>query len=239
MSGLLSNWRALKLNSCLKLVQCALPEACLLCAGPAVGRSLCRACYASLPWLTADRCPQCALPVHGASICGACRRDPPRYARASAAFAYSWPLAALIQQYKYAGNLALATLLAGALLERLEERADLIIPMPLTLARLRSRGFNQALELARVVSRRTGIALAPHACRRVRDGTPQALLPWSERARNVRGAFVCDADLSDKRVAVIDDVMTTGATLNELARNLLRAGALEVCGWTIARTLPS
>lgn len=227
------------MNSCLNLIQHVLPEACLLCAGIATERSLCSACYQSLPWLSAERCPQCALPVPGGAICGACRRDAPRYARSSAAFAYAWPLAALIQQYKYAGNLALATLLAEAMLDRLGEKADLIIPMPLTLARLRSRGFNQALELARVVSRRTGIPLAPHACRRVRDGTPQALLPWSERARNVRGAFVCDANLAGKRVAVIDDVMTTGATLNELARNLLRAGALEVCGWMVARTLPT
>jgi predicted amidophosphoribosyltransferase len=82
------------------------------------------------------------------------------------------------------------------------------------------------------------VLLDPKACRRVRDSTPQVALPWSVRAKNIRGAFVCDADLSGMRVAVIDDVMTTGATLNELARNLRQAGAIEIQGWMIARTLP-
>ena len=93
-------------------------------------------------------------------------------------------------------------------------------------------------EIARVVSRLTRVPLAANACRRVRDNTPQASLPWNERAKNIRGAFVCDADLSGLRVAVIDDVMTTGATLNELARNLRQAGTLEIQGWMVARALP-
>jgi ComF family protein len=127
--------------------------------------------------------------------------------------------------------------LAQALAQRLTLLPDLVVAMPLTPQRLRSRGFNQALELARAVSRRTGVLLAAHACRRVRDSTPQAALPWKERAKNIRGAFVCDLDLSGKRVAVVDDVMTTGATLNEIARNLRRAGASEVEGWIVARTI--
>ena len=89
-----------------------------------------------------------------------------------------------------------------------------------------------------MVSRLTGVPLAANACRRVRDSAPQVSLPWKERAQNIRGAFVCDADLSGMRVAVIDDVMTTGATLNELARNLRKAGATEIQGWMVARTLP-
>ena len=88
------------------------------------------------------------------------------------------------------------------------------------------------------MSRLTRVPLAANACRRVRDNTPQASLPWNERAKNIRGAFVCDADLSGLRVAVIDDVMTTGATLNELARNLRQAGALEIQGWMVALALP-
>ncbi len=171
-------------------------------------------------------------------MCGACLSQPPRFDTVHAAFAYAWPLAAVIHHYKYDGNLALAQLLARALATQLGARVDLIIPMPLAPQRLRSRGFNQALEIARVVSRLTGVALAARACRRVRDGTPQAVLPWSERVKNIRGAFVCDADLSGMRVAVIDDVMTTGATLNELARNLRKAGAIEIQGWMVARTLP-
>jgi len=114
---------------------------------------------------------------------------------------------------------------------------DLIIPMPLAPLRLAERGFNQALEIARIVSRMKGIALAPTACRRVRESVPQATLPWQERARNIRGAFVCDMDLRGVRVAVVDDVLTTGATLNELARNLRKAGASEIQGWMVARAV--
>ena len=202
-----------------------------------MAKPVCDACYARLPWLTDARCPQCALPTTGGGTCGACLSHRPRFDRVSAAFAYAWPLAPLLHHYKYAGNLALATLLAQALSARLAGDADLIIPIPLAPQRLRSRGFNQALEIARVVSRMTGVPLAPAACRRVRDTAPQTSLPWQERAQNIRNAFACDADLSGMRVAVIDDVMTTGATLNELARNLRQAGALEVQGWMVARTL--
>jgi ComF family protein len=155
----------------------------------------------------------------------------------TAAFIYAWPLAPLIHHYKYAGNLALAQLLGQALAAQAHRSVDYIIPMPLSPARLRERGFNQAQEIARVVSRATGIKLAAEACRRVRDSAPQATLPWKERAKNIRGAFVCDADFNGLRVAVIDDVLTTGATLNELARNLRKAGAAEIHGWVVARTM--
>jgi ComF family protein len=115
---------------------------------------------------------------------------------------------------------------------------DAIVPMPLAPGRLAERGFNQALEIARPVARRTGIPLLPHACRKVVETAPQAALPWIERAKNVRRAFVCDAGLRGKRIAVVDDVLTTGATLNELARVLRKAGAREISGWVVARTLP-
>jgi ComF family protein len=234
----LSNWQRLFLNSCLHSAQRALPQQCVLCATPGLAQALCAECYSYLPWLDAVRCPQCALPTNEGRLCGACLADRPRYDRVSAAFAYSWPLAPLIHHYKYGGNLALAPLFARALTRNLASGADLIIPMPLAPARLRSRGFNQALEIARVVSHLTRVPLAADACRRVRDSTPQASLPWNERAKNIRGAFVCDADLSGLRVAVIDDVMTTGETLNELARNLRQAGAIEIQGWMVARALP-
>jgi len=214
-----------------------MPQQCLLCAAPDTSQAVCGACYTHLPWLATSRCPQCALPTHDSAICGACLAQPPRFDQVAAAFAYAWPLAPLIHQYKYAGILALAPLLAHALAAQITSNVDLIIPTPLDPARLRTRGFNQALEIARVVSRLTGVPLAANACRRVRAGTPQAALPWRERAKNIRGAFVCDQDLRGKRVAVIDDVMTTGATLNELARNLRHAGAVEIHGWMVARTL--
>ncbi len=231
-----NRWRIL-LNSRLSYRQLAIPERCQLCAAPADHHALCISCYDDLPWLTTERCPQCALPTRNSNLCGACLKQPPQFDSVTAAFSYAWPLAQLIHHYKYAGNLALARLLGNALAKILSNDVDVLIAMPLSVGRLRERGFNQALELARVISRATGIAIETNACRRVRDSAPQALLPWSERAKNIRAAFVCDVEFKGKRVAVIDDVMTTGATLNELARNLRRAGASAVHGWMVARTL--
>ncbi len=237
ITGSLSNWRRLILNNCARIVHAALPQHCLLCNAAAPAPALCADCYAELPWLPDAHCPQCALPTHHGRLCGTCLAHPPRFSAVSAAFTYDWPLAPLIHHYKYAGNLALARLFARALTSQLAGSVDLIIPMPLAPRRLRERGFNQALEIARHVSRTTGIELAAAACRRVREAAPQAALPWEERAKNIRGAFVCDMDLTGRRVAVIDDVLTTGATLNELARNLRKAGAIEIQGWVVARTL--
>ena len=233
----LSNWRDSFLNSCAMFARAALPQHCLLCAAPAHTHPLCAECYAQLPWLPTLHCPQCAIPTSTGNLCGGCLSHPPRFDAVTATFSYAWPLAPLIHHYKYAGNLALAHLLGQALAAHTNRAVDCIIPMPLSPARLRERGFNQAQEIARVVSRATGIKLAAEACRRVRDSAPQATLPWKERAKNIRGAFVCDADLSGMRVAVIDDVLTTGATLNELARNLRKAGAIEIQGWVVARTM--
>jgi ComF family protein len=172
------------------------------------------------------------------TVCGACLDQPPRYARVVAPFSYGYPLDAVIRAYKYGGRLAHARLLGAALAAVATRDADAIVAMPLTPARLAERGFNQALEIARIVARATGIPLLPFACRKVVDTPPQAALPWAERAKNVRRAFVCDADLTGRRIAVVDDVLTTGATLDELARVLRKAGAAEVVGWVVARTLP-
>jgi ComF family protein len=166
----------------------------------------------------------------------------PAYDHVCAPYTYAFPLDALVQALKYRGMLAIAPLLGSAIASRLAnhvgERPDVIIPMPLADARLRERGFNQAQEIARHIATLTGLPLMSRACRKVRDTAPQAALPWKERAKNMRKAFVCDADFSGQHVAVVDDVMTTGATLNELARNLKLAGATRVTGLVAARTLP-
>lgn len=233
----MSNWQRTILNNCTRLAQAILPERCVLCDAAAIETSLCERCYAALPWLPAAQCPQCAVPTSEGLLCGSCLAHPPRFDAIRAAFAYEWPLAPLIHRYKYGSNLALARLFAHCLAARVRTAVDLVIPMPLADERLAERGFNQALEIARGVCRRKGLGLAADACRRVRATAPQATLPWKERARNIRGAFVCDADLSGLRVAVVDDVLTTGATLNELARNLRKAGAREIQGWVVARTV--
>jgi len=197
----------------------------------------CAACDADLPRLPPCRCSVCAVPLPRGDLCGACLKRPPRFAQISAALLYRYPADALIHAFKYGGNLALADPMAELLAGVLTGKADIIVPLPLTPDRLRERGFNQAHEIGRRIARRTGVALAGAVCRKVLDTAPQAALPWKERARNVRGAFACDADLSGLTVAVVDDVMTTGATLDELARTLRRAGAARVIGWVVARAV--
>lgn len=199
---------------------------------------LCGPCLEDLPWLAASRCAQCAVPLPTGNVCGACLDRPPRFDCVEAVFAYGFPVDGLVHACKYGGRLALAGLLGRQLARATARGVDAIVPMPLAPRRLAERGFNQALEIARPVAHATGIPLLRYACRKVADTPPQAQLPWDERARNIRRAFVCDADFSGMRVAVVDDVLTTGATLNELARVLRKAGAVEVVGWVVARTLP-
>jgi ComF family protein len=232
----LSNSTLKFLNQCLNFGRSLLPQSCQLCGADGTLAPVCAACWADLPWLPSRCCTICAVPLASGSVCGACLDRPPRFERVEAAFRYDYPLDALIHAYKYGGRLALARPLGAALAQQVARDVDVIVPMPLARERLAERGFNQALEIARVVAADTRIAILPHACRKVADTRPQATLPWKERAKNVRRAFVCDADLAGQQVAVVDDVLTTGATLNELARVLLRAGAASVRGWVVART---
>jgi ComF family protein len=150
---------------------------------------------------------------------------------------YEFPCDRLIQALKYRARLALAGYFARALVSRTLPEIDVIVPMPLHPKRLAERGFNQALEIARGVARPLGVKMEPRGVQRVRDTAPQTGLPYEDRAKNVRGAFDCALDISGASVAVVDDVMTTGATLNEVARVLKRAGAARVENLVIARTV--
>ncbi len=182
----------------------------------------------------------CALPLAGSDgtqTCGACLADAPAFDHICAAYAYAFPADALVQALKYRGQLAIAPLLGEALTRALDAKPDVLVAMPLSNGRLRERGFNQAHEIARHVARATGIVLLNDACRRVLETPPQAALPYKARAKNVRNAFVCDANFDGKHVAIIDDVMTTGATLNELAKKIKRAGAARITGLVATRTL--
>ena len=216
--------------------QWALPQHCVLCGEP--GASLCEPCHEDLPGLRSPRCPTCAASSVRAERCGQCLTHPPRFAKVSAAVSYGFPIDAVIRRLKYAGDLSLIDPLASLLIEcvRDEMRPSCLVPMPLSAQRLRERGFNQSHEIARSLARRLNIPIAASACRRIRDTPPQAALPLTERRANIRGAFECSSSLDGARIAVVDDVLTSGATLNELARVLLRAGAAEVTGWVVART---
>lgn len=208
---------------------------CFVCRGGARG-ILCGACETELPQLPAELCPRCALASPGGAVCGRCLSQPPHYDATVAALAYAFPADVLVHALKFRGELALAPLLGELVLQKIQNQSvDCVVPVPLSPQRLRGRGYNQAVEIARHVKpKQLDISL----CVRSRDTPPQTDLSIDERRRNVRGAFRCTRDLAGARVALVDDVMTTGATLDELAATLKRAGAARVVNWVVARTPP-
>lgn len=224
-----------------RLLELVSEQDCRLC-GAASLRPICVACDADLPRLPPERCPVCALPSPDAQTCGRCLSATPAYDETRAALEYAFPVTRLIQSFKYEHAVGLGATLATYLNQAIpvhEPRSvDLLVPLPLAPARLKERGYNQALELARVLARQHGLALDGRAVARVRHAPPQADLPWKERRRNIRGAFAARRRFDGCSVAVIDDVMTTGATLDEMARVLKAAGAQRVVNWVVARTLP-
>jgi ComF family protein len=215
-----------------------LPGSCLLCASNSATSLLCPACTADLPQLPAALCPQCGEETTLGERCGACLKDPPAFARTIALFRYEFPVDRLIQALKYGHQLALAAWLGHRLGERLVAADyDLLLPLPLHPSRLRTRGFNQSLEIARVTSKALAIPMNPGILTRIRATPPQAALPLKERGRNVRGAFECARDLAGKRILLVDDVMTTGSTLREAARILKLHGAGQITVAVAARAL--
>lgn len=220
------------------LVDALLPRECFLCAAPSANDFLCAACAASLPRLTPARCPVCAQPTPGATVCGACIKRAPHFDATHAVFEYHYPVDRLIHSLKYAHRLASADFLGAALASALPANPpDLLLPVPLSRKRLVERGFNQVVELARPLARRLDRPLQTALVERQIDTPPQAGLPWKQRARNVRHAFECRRNLSGHSVLVIDDVMTTGTTLDELAGTLKACGAARVENLVLARAL--
>lgn len=227
-----------------------LPPRCSLCGASGVkGQDLCTGCDADLPHLdpaSGHTCQRCAVPLPGkwpGVICGACLRHPPPYDAALAAFRYEAPLDRLVTALKFHQRLHLARLLGEALAAVVESALatrdigppQVILPVPLHPARLRTRGYNQALELARPVAARLGTPLVPSLCRRVRATAAQTELPAARRRANVRGAFRAGPCTDIRHVAIVDDVLTTGHTVAELTRALKRAGVHRVEVWACAR----
>lgn len=215
-------------------------QPCLLCGALNRAGLCCAACNAELPRLSAAHCPNCALPTLAGEVCGQCLRYPPTFDHAVAAFSYSFPINQLIKALKFHERLILVDFFADELATHASSRPDLIIALPLHPLRLKERGFNQSQLLAARIAKRLDIPLLTNACQRVRDTPPQSSLPWKERDKNIRSAFAVspEADVRGKHIAIVDDVMTTGASIGELARALKQAGANEVSAWVIARTLP-
>lgn len=173
-----------------------------------------------------------------AETCGRCLRRPPRVDRALAVFEYRFPVDRVLVRFKFAGDLAAGHWLGERLAAAVETAPapDLVVVPPIDAARLRVRGFNQAIEIAKVVAAARGLALDRGALRRLRATAAQSTLGGSERRRNLRGAFECGRRLDGRHVAIVDDVMTTGATVDAIARALRTAGAGRVDAWVVART---
>jgi ComF family protein len=221
-----------------------LPSLCAVCHGWGAGR-VCAACRSRFA-VVVPRCERCALPVPaGVAVCGTCSASPPPYDTAIARVDYAFPWDRLIAAFKFHGGLDLAPVLAGAIVEARPIDAQcatsmLIVPVPLSDARLRERGYNQAWELARRVARRIGSRADARLLLRLRDTPHQLALPPDARAGNVRNAFAVEprrlAEVRGRAIVVIDDVMTTGSTIAEIARVLKQAGAERVEAWVVART---
>jgi len=234
-----------------------LPSQCEVCRGWGSGL-VCRACREShAP--PRPRCLRCGLALGTtAASCGACQGDPPPYRHTVCALDYGFPWDHLITAFKFRRRVELAAPLATLLDAAIEQDASqvlergarptspaLVVPVPLSPGRLAERGFNQAWELARHVARRRGLPAAPDTLMRVLDTPAQATLTSEERRSNLRNAFAPAAHtaragdasrLAGLEVALVDDVMTTGATAREAAAALLRGGASSVCLWVLART---
>lgn len=226
-------------DNCKKFMQFLLPQNCLLCDAHAGKELLCAACRNDLPRHNDPACPVCAHPSPQWAICGACLKNPPAFDATHAVFIYDFPLDALLKNLKYGGNLVLADFFAEAMLAHLPAtRPDVLIPMPLHPQRLKERGFNQSLEIARRLSQAWEIPLVTAGVTRTRHSEPQASLPLAKRAANVRGIFTVSGDFEGKSILLVDDILTSGASLNELAKTLKKAGANRVECLVAARTLP-
>ena len=216
-----------------------LPPRCLLCGGAGSGgRGLCDGCARELP-RNGCCCPRCGLALAAeAPLCGRCIKRLPAFEAACVPYRYAYPLDRLVSRFKFGSDLAAGALLAdlvGDALAARDDGCDLLVPMPLSRQRMIERGYNQALELARPVARRLQIELSPAALARTRHTAAQTGLDRAERRRNVKGAFAAGEVVRGRHVALLDDVVTTGATAHTAARALLRAGATRVVLYAVAR----
>jgi ComF family protein len=213
------------------------PPLCQLCGAEGIGPEICAGCYRDLPrarWV----CPLCARPVPVEGICPACSLRRPLYDRARVPFIYDFPVNRLIHRLKYGGARSHGRLLGeltGHALKRNRSLPRVIVPVPLHRKRLSQRGFDQALSIANSVARITGSTLMAGLCVRRRDTPPLWPLSAADRRRLLRGAFLC-RDRAPASVAIFDDILTTGATADAMARTLRSAGADQVEVWAVARS---
>jgi ComF family protein len=221
-----------------------LPSSCALCGGGCDG-AVCLPCRDHFCLPVTNRCGRCANPLPGGGVCATCEAYPPAYDATVFAVDYAPPLDHLVLQLKFGARLPLAPWFAGLLRDAILARPglplpELLCPVPLGPSRLIERGFNQALEIARPLACALGVALAPRLAARQLDTRAQSGVSPHERADNIRGAFtIADPDLvAGRHIGIVDDVMTSGSTLEELAAAFKRFGAARVSNLVVARTPP-
>lgn len=218
------------------------PGCCLLCGERSARQcDVCAACENDLPALPCA-CARCAMPLgatDGDDCCGTCLRRAPPQDALRAAFRYAFPLDRLIQRFKFHGEQSCGRVLGELLASRLSVHAPpaCLVPVPLHASRLRERGFNQAEELFRPLARRLRLPLLNGLVTRQRETAVQSGMDAAARRRNVRGAFALLDDRLPAHVAIVDDVVTTGSTVGEIASLLKRAGVERVDVWALARTV--
>jgi ComF family protein len=206
---------------------------CSLAPGP-----ICVDCEADFFPAGRRRCGVCAIRLNGEDlVCGRCLASPPGFCRATALADYAPPVDAMVIALKFRARLELAPVFGDLLAQRIAVTGNaLVIPVPLAFERLSERGFNQSLQIARAFCRASGARLGADAVRRIRHAPPQQSLALDERRRNIRGAFEVTGDVRDCDVLVVDDVMTSGSTMDEIARLLASAGAAQIHALVVART---
>lgn len=226
-----------------RLLRLIYPPYCLLCGQRSrTHKELCSACLSELNW-NRHCCRVCAAPmpsVDSLQCCGACLKSPPAWDSAHSPLLYAWPLDQLLQRFKFSSDLATGRLLGELLADYLAAgygaRPDMLLPVPLHPMRLRQRGFNQAQELARPVARRLQLRIADTGlCMRIKNTAVQSELDAIARRRNLHSAFDVTRSLAGAHIAILDDVLTTGATASALAAALREAGAAHVQVWCLAR----
>lgn len=219
---------------------------CVFCLNPLnISKALCAACQASLPILSqfCIRCAQFLEPQHPRHLpCGPCVMNPPPFTLTHVLFPYVEPIIQLIIKLKFQGDLQIAQLFAELMIEAIQQKwyahtamPDLILPVPLHANRLRERGFNQAHEIAKPIAKQLHITLGTHLVQRRKNTLPQSGLRAHERKQNIKNAFYTTHNFHNRHIAILDDVMTTGQTVNELANLLHQHGAKRIDIWCCAR----
>ncbi len=241
---MVNNWLNFALSS-------LFPYRCVLCKQPSeLERDLCLTCEQLQTLTPATHCAICAIPLEplgetndkiDSRICGECLHRRPAYDRAFIPYIYSNGIRRMISQLKFRNKLIHAGILAELFNQAGQNQQlqapEAIVPMPLHVRRLRQRGYNQSLLLANAIAGELDIRLETGLCRRVKHTPPQMELSRKQRRKNIKGVFEIISEVAYRHIAIVDDVMTTGSSANELAKMFKQAGVKRVDVWCIARTV--